>query len=637
MASYEASDPIVDVPVSVPGPHKLDRGQRHRPLSSEQLEEARMAALENLDLLETPESESFDRITRMASHLFQAPISAVSLTDRNRQWFKSHVGTSGREIPREGAPCAEVTRSMRPLVIPDMLADPAFSDCLLAKSGIRFYAGSPLTTREGFVLGAMCVLDQKPRALGSDELASLNDFASMVMSQIELEHDFGRVDALSGLPNRNQFTEDLEDLGRRDPGQSRIAVLIDLADTNQLKESVNVLGTVYIDDLVQNSTRIIKKVLGTRRGIYHVGTCSFAVLVDQVGGESWQDFVDRLSESLNGEMVCDGIPITVHTVFGIAPFLIGETHPRDVLRTAISAAYDARELDLGHAVYSADTDQANRRRFRILNDIRAALERTDELSLVYQPRVDVKTGVCVSAEALLRWRSPALGTVSPGEFIPLVEQTALARPVTQWVLRNGLDQISRWLSEGIDVRVSINISARNLEEPDFAAELAQMLRKYNVPPSAIELEFTESALIRNRSRVVAQLNEVRSLGIDLAIDDFGTGYSTFAYLNELPATTMKIDQSLIRDLEKNTVDQKLVRSIVMMAHDIGYRAVAEGVESAEIYSILADSDCDEIQGYFISRPLPPQQFETWMKRSKDDQTIDALKMLSQEKKTFYPA
>jgi EAL domain-containing protein (putative c-di-GMP-specific phosphodiesterase class I)/GGDEF domain-containing protein len=508
-----------------------------------------------------------------------------------------------------------------------MLASPEFADCLLAKSGIRFYAGSPLTTRDGYVLGAMCVLDQNPRTITPTELASLNDFAAMVMAQIELEHDFGRVDPLSGLPNRHQFDEDLEDEERQHPGVSRVALLIDLADPNQFRDSVNVLGTSYIDNLVRSSTRIIKSVLGRKRGIYHVATSSFAVLLGDQDGV-WPEIVDRLFKSLSGQVISEGIPVTTDPVFGIAPFVIGETRPRDVLRTAIAAAHDARRLEIPHAVYSPDSDQANLRRFTLLNDISAAVKRTDELALVYQPRVELRTGVCVSAEALLRWQHPTLGNISPGEFIPLVEQTALAQPVTKWVLDTALRQVSRWRRGGIDIRVSINISARNLEEPDFASDLRKMLREHAVSTKEIELEFTESALIRNRSRVIAQLEVIRAMGIELAIDDFGTGYSSFSYLNKFPATTMKIDQSFIRTLEQSSVEEKLVRSMITMAHDIGYRAVAEGVETAEVYRMLAQAGCDEVQGYFISRPLAPGAFESWLKGRRDALTVSALQLLS---------
>lgn len=593
-------------------------------------EQARLHALHDLDLLDTPESESFDRITRMASQLFHAPISAVSLTDQHRQWFKSHVGTQGREIPREGTPCAEVTRSRDLLVIPDMLTNPQFRDCLLAQSGIRFYAGAPLTTRDGYVIGAMCVLDQKPRTISPEEIASLQDFAAMVMAQVELQHDFGRTDPLSGLPNRNQFTEDLEDLEHSDPSASHVAVLIDLVESRHFNQIVNVLGTNCIDDLVKASSRAIKDVLGRKAKLYHIGITSFVLLLKEREGERWQDIVSHLSTRFKTPLLYNGIPVTVNAVFGISPFRLRDSGPHEVLRTVLSAAHEAREAELECSVYNPANDESNRRSFTLLTEIPEALEQPNQFELFYQPRVDVRTGVCVGAEALLRWNNPCLGNVSPGEFIPLVEQTALARPVTQWVIATALDQVARWRRADIDICVSINISARNLVEDDFAQTLASALKKYAVPPRFIELEFTESALIRNRTRVLAQLKEIRSMGIELAIDDFGTGYSTFSYLHKLPATTVKIDQSFIRTLAGNTRDEALVRAIISMSHDMGYRVVVEGVETAEVYSFLAECACDEIQGYFISRALPVSAFETWLQQRRDKQMFSMMAMLQGE-------
>lgn len=176
---------------------------------SDRDEDARLGALRQLNLLDTGPSESFDRITRMASQIFGLPISAVSLTDRDRQWFKSRVGVEHRSIPRDKAPCAQVAESARPVLIPDLLADEVYANSVLADQGVRFYAGAPLVTREGFGLGALCVLGTEPRTASDAEMAALGDLAEMVMSQIELQHAFGRIDPLSGLPNRTQFLDDL--------------------------------------------------------------------------------------------------------------------------------------------------------------------------------------------------------------------------------------------------------------------------------------------------------------------------------------------------------------------------------------------------------------------------------------------
>ena len=209
---------------------------------STQCEEDRLRALRDLSLLDTPPSEAFDRITRMASRLFNLPISAISLTDKDRQWFKSRVGVDELQLPRHKAPCAEVTSTRDVVVLTDILKEEYYRDSDLAKAGMRFYAGAPLITRDGFGLGSMCVVGPEPRSVTEGELTALRDLAAMVMAQIELQHAFGRIDPVSGLPNRNQLIEDLDDLARDHPGEDRIAALIDLADRRQLAEAQRVLG-----------------------------------------------------------------------------------------------------------------------------------------------------------------------------------------------------------------------------------------------------------------------------------------------------------------------------------------------------------------------------------------------------------
>ncbi|MDR6990689.1 GGDEF and EAL domain-containing protein [Luteimonas sp. 3794] len=568
-------------------------------------EAARLAALSDLALLDTPESDSFDRITRMASRLFDTPIAAVSLTDAHRQWFKSHVGTAGREIPRDKAPCAEVTASAQVLVVPDLQLDPRFRDGVLARSGVRFYAGAPLVTRDGHALGAMCVLDRTPREASADDLASLRDFAAMVMAQVELERDYGRRDPLSGLPNRNQFADDLADLARVRPGVPRVLLLVSLLDPARLQELVSVMGMHCIDDVVQASSRILKDRLGPGCTAYHVGVVSYAVLVDEADAGPWANVMAALSAALAVPVASHGIPVQMLPVFGVSPFTAGAATADDALRTGISAANDARTMGLDSAVYSPDSDAANRRRLTLLADFAEALAQPDALSLVYQPRIDLRAGRCAGAEALLRWRHPTLGDVSPAEFVPLVEQTALARPMTEWVLGAALDQQVAWRAQGASIAVSINVSARNLEEVDFLPRLAAHLASRALPAAGLELELTETALIRNVEHVLAQFEGLREMGVTIAIDDFGTGYSNFDYLRRLPARAVKLDRSFIGDLDLDgDVDARpLARAMIGIAHDLGLRVVAEGVETQATLDVLRAWECDEVQGYFTGRPM----------------------------------
>lgn len=579
-------------------------------------EEARLNALRNLGLLDTPPSEAFDRITRMSSRLLGAPVSTISLTDSDRQWFKSRFGVDLTEIPREQAPCNYAIRDNIVFLVPDMLEDVRFATSPLANAGIRFYAGAPLVTRSGYGLGTLCVVDVKPRTLDVPEQQMLRDLADMVMSQIELQNTIGRIDPISGLVNEHQFFEDMEDLSRRTPEVMRVGVLIELVSSSQLNDGTRALGAGYAESLIRNSIAAIRKCVDPSTRIYHVGVNRCMVIVDESVNGSWQDIAAKIDDLVKQDFMSEGLPFKLSPSIGVYEFCAGLSKPRDILRKLISASLDARESGALVTAYNEISDLAHARLYALINDVPKALTSDDQFSLVYQPRLDFATGACVSVEALLRWTHPNLGNVPPNEFIPLVETTALARPLTEWVLHAAARDLKQWRNAGFTHRVSINVSARNLEEYDFAERVIAILNQHEVQARDIELEFTESAVARDNATVLRQLNALRELGISLAIDDFGTGYSSFSYLQQLPAKVLKIDRSFVRNLATSQSDQKLVRAMIQMAHDLDYRVVAEGIETAEAYALLKQWNCNEAQGFFISKGVPALQLQDWLGKAK---------------------
>ena len=580
-------------------------------INSCQLAEARrLDALHKLNLLDTPPSEAFDRITRMAASLFNLPIAAISLTDTDRQWFKSRVGVEHTSIPRLRAPCGQVADSSGLLVIPDLLQDDHFRDSPLANSGIRYYAGAPLTTQDGHCLGAMCVLGAEPRETTPQELTALCDLAGMVMTQIELQHALGRVDAVSGLPNRTQFIEDFDDL-QLDAGQDeqRLAALINLATPDQLDHAARAMNPSYLDDLVTEAARWLRETIGPGRAIYHVATTQLVLLAP--AGARLDTWMRHIETRMNMALAFAKSRYVTTPSVGVVPFHVGQTDSLSLLRMARSAAHDATRTASHVAVYSRTEDALYQRRFALLNDFGAALESDTQLRLVFQPRVEIRSGMCIGAEALLRWDHPTLGAIGPAEFIPIVERSALAQPTTAWVLAAALRQQQAWRSAGIFMQVSINVSAANLLEPDFATSVATGLKHHAVPPSCLELEITESAVMEQPAKAHATLAALAALGVRLAIDDFGTGYSSLAYLQKMPADVVKIDQSFIRELHTDMRQQALVSAMITLSQDLGYRVVAEGVENGEVLELLRKAGCDEVQGYLFARPLETGAFETW--------------------------
>ena len=576
-----------------------------------QLEAARLDALRKLDLLDTPPNEAFDRITRLAAQLFGLPIAAVSLTDVDRQWFKSRVGVDHCAIPRDKAPCGQVADSRSVLVIPDLEADDFYRDSTLAASGVRFYAGAPLLTRDGHCLGAMCVLGTEPRTISDLERTGLIDLAAMVMAQIELRHAIGRIDPVSGVPNRTQFADDLLDLAIDRPrGETRLAALVNLATPEQMSSAVRALGAGFADEVVCEAARMLRAALGPARKLYHVAPFQFAFLAEP--GADLARFCDWLCAWVALRTDTTTARFVTSATVGVAPLVTGQTEPFELLRDMYSAAHDAIEGSHRVRVFSAEQNAAFLRRFRVASEFGAALEDDSQLRLVFQPKVELATGRCVGAEALLRWRHPLLGEVSPGEFIPIIEQTSLARATTRWVLERALRQLASWQSAGLVTQLAVNVSAVNLLEPDFCAHVLGRLRAHGLAPGALALEITESALMTNRTLAAATLDALSAAGVQLAIDDFGTGYSSLAYLQSVPAKVVKIDQSFVRDLDTDERKRALVATMIKLAHDLGQVVVAEGVETAPVARFLAAAGCDQVQGFLYARPMAPPQFEEWI-------------------------
>ena len=578
---------------------------------SEHKEKARLDALRQLNLLDTSSSESFDRLTRMAGQIFSLPISAVSLTDHDRQWFKSRIGVELNEIPREKAPCSYIAETTQMLVVPDFREDCRFRDSFLAKAGIRFYAGAPLTTDKGFGIGSMCVLGTEPRAVSEAEQQSLRDLAAMVMTQIELQHAFGRIDPQSGMANRTQFIEDLQDLESSGPAnERRLIVLLDLASAEQLSTSLRVMGSSYLEDMVSEGALATAALKVASETAYHVATTQFALISPP--GIDEEAYLASLQKALRGARGAAATRFMTTPSIGVAPFSLGQTDPREALKMAHSAAQDARRSETGLSLYSSVRHATHQRRFTLLNAFGNALESNDQLRLVYHPRVDIASGLCHGAEALLRWTHPTLGPVGPAEFIPIIEQTSLARHTTAAVLNIALAQVAAWRRSGLRLQVSINISATNLLERDFADQVADGLARHGVTADSLELEVTESAMMDNPDLALETLQTLADGGIQLAIDDFGTGYSSLAYLQRLPAQVVKIDQSFMKGLLSDARKQSLVATMVSLSHNLGYRVVAEGVETEDVLQFLQEASCDEVQGYLFGRPMEATNFVDWL-------------------------
>jgi EAL domain-containing protein (putative c-di-GMP-specific phosphodiesterase class I) len=290
------------------------------------------------------------------------------------------------------------------------------------------------------------------------------------------------------------------------------------------------------------------------------------------------------------------------------------SHGRDsheLLRCADIAMYSAKRQREHFQLYDSSIDDRNPKRLEMLSALRAGLE-NDQLFLVYQPRIEIATEKVVACEALLRWEHPSFGWVPPDEFIPLAEVTDVIHILTPWVIRKALTQVSAWREQGLDTRVSVNVSGRNLIDVDFPKQVEALLAEFGLVAQCLEFEITETALVSDPARALKVLRAFSSLGIGIAIDDFGTGYSSLDYLKRLPLTFLKIDRTFIGDMLAQSRDAAIVQSTIGLAHSLGLRVVAEGAEDGATCERLRELGCEEVQGYYYSRPLPPDEFRHWM-------------------------
>ncbi len=423
---------------------------------------------------------------------------------------------------------------------------------------------------------------------------------------VERPREPARLDPITSLPNRRQFQADSAFWGN---ARSTL-VLVTLADAQAFNDILRVLGPARSDAFIRAGAARLIEILGPGTPIYHVNILSFAFRLPGHAEPDPPAMIARITDGFRQPILCDDVPID--TRIGIGMKALGRGSPGEDLRATLSAAQDSRSSPRGWAWFDHKSDEAHRRAFRLLSDLKQALDAVGQLELHYQPKVTLDTGACVSAEALLRWTHPELGPVSPGEFVELAEKTALVTPMTRWVIDAATRQAAFWKRDGVDLSLAVNVSPKNLEEADFVEYLLFCCAARGVDRGRIELEITEGVSAAQGGLILDRLAALRRLGFSIAIDDFGSGYSNMSYLTRLSAHTLKIDQSLVRGVQADTLGGRLVSNIVQMGRDLGYRMVAEGIETEAERALLAAWGCDIGQGWHFGRPMAACAFGDWL-------------------------
>ncbi|HET6316370.1 MAG TPA: GGDEF domain-containing phosphodiesterase, partial [Chloroflexota bacterium] len=332
--------------------------------------------------------------------------------------------------------------------------------------------------------------------------------------------------------------------------------------------------------------------------------------------------VRKLLHSLEAPCTIDGYSVDLEASIGIAVSPEHGHDARTLLRHADVAMYIAKADRTGYAVYAPNQDRHTTDRLGLVAELRNAID-AEQLFLHYQPKVDCRTGDVSGVEALVRWQHPQRGTIAPDQFIPLAEETGLIDPLTRWVLGEALRQSRAWQRNGLALPIAINLSMRNLQDPQLAQVVADLLALSDVPPSWLTLEITETAVMADPVRALAVLDQLRRTGVRIAIDDFGTGHTSLAYLRQIPADELKIDRSFIGSVLTDASGRAIVRSTIELSHSLALRVVAEGVEDEPTWRALAALGCDESQGYYLTRPLAPDALITWLRERRTPTTAAA--------------
>ena len=443
-------------------------------------------------------------------------------------------------------------------------------------------------------------------------LAMVTDVTERRHAQKALEHQT-RHDALTGLPNRLLLAERLaETLTVAQSAHRQVGVLV--LDLDHFKEVNETFGLLAGDRLLEQVGPRLQSEIGTGDLVARLGGDEFGVLLPETDGATATALAGRVLRALQRPFEVTGQHLDVAASIGIAIFPNDGDDPGTLLRHADIALFVAKQARGAFVRYAPEHEKQGANRLTLMAELRQALQENDQLFLQFQPLVNLRDRSLAGVEALVRWKHPQRGLVPPMEFVPFAEKTGLIQPLTRWVLTSALKQSAAWHRGGHAIPVSVNISMRDLVDAEFPQLVAKLLDDAAVEPSWVRLEITESIIMSKPEAAINTLSQLRKLGVRLAVDDFGTGYSSLAYLDRLPIHEIKIDKSFVSAMAREVSRTNIVRASIDLGHSLRLASVAEGVEDARTWDLLAALACDMAQGYFISRPLLAEDVLPWLAR-----------------------
>lgn len=574
----------------------------------------RLKELAELEIIGTEPEDQYDQLIALMTLSFNAPIAAISFIDENRQWFKSETGLNKQELPIEESFCSAATLQANYFVIQDTHADERYKNHPLVKNDpyIRFYAGVPIKGPNGQPVGTCCVMDRRPRGFTDNEIQQLLLFAQLVETQIRHHAELLSVkhqavnstyyDPLTGLPNQSLFTDRLDQalMSVSDGSQINVCVvhLCRFAELNHAR------GKEWADKVMFYTAIRLRGSLPISTTVARLEGAKLAVFsVEKSHGRSTsnshKNLAKRILELCEQEIRVDGAVLHVPVKLGVSHYPTTGATPDSLLEQAKSSSKREKTINYYSKEYSSETS----RRFEVEQHLQHALSE-NRFHVEYQPIVDIQSGELKSLEALLRLNVDE-GPISPEEFIPIAEDTGLILPVGEWVLRAVCRQIGTWRPYMGDAHlpVAVNLASEQMSLKNLNSLVLSAIYDNDLAHSQLQLEVTETSLMKDIDRAIHNMEEILRHGIDFSLDDFGTGYSSLSYLQRLPVTKVKLDRAFIQNIDTNKHDRILAKNIINLCHELDKITVAEGIETQSQLDTLRELGCDLGQGYFFSRPL----------------------------------
>lgn len=608
------------------------------PLMAEEKE--RLQALSEYGLGSNQPLPSLDAVVFIAARMFDMPVAAVNMVGSDDVFLAASIGIGEVDMRRDVSFCAHAITQDDVMVILDATSDDRFHDnpLVTGSTGLRFYAGVPLRSPQGYALGALCVIDNRPRvSFSDDDRNRLRELADMASDRLELrrieiaatqarlstipsflsaataestsaDDDLFRLvnfDMLTGLSNRMRFYRYVE----KTLVQPLCAAIL-IIDLDGFKDINDAFGPSTGDDILKAVALRLTSLIGAGDLVARISGDRFAILLpDKNDTEQIAATAQNIILALGKLITVDEQKIRIGASCGIA---VGPEHtqnPLELIGNAELALFRAKANGRGQAVLytpSLRRDAAARRRHGM--ELHQAVE-NGEFILFYQPQVRLADQTLTGAEALIRWRHPTLGLLTPASFLSALETGPLAAIVGAWVLNEACTQAALWHRCGFkSFRVGVNLFEAQFKATDFAESVLETLERHGLPPTALELEITETVALNQDTLILTPLRRLRDRGVGIAFDDFGTGYASLSLLKRYPLTRIKIDKSFVDNMLHSIGDASVVRAVLDMAHAFNLMTIAEGIEQSVQSESLRLLDCEEGQGYLFGKPMPASKF-----------------------------